>query len=85
MSSLIASTSLRRFSACLVRSLCSSMRVSLVTPSTSRATSAPNWRPISFSPTAVSSATSCRSAVAMVAVSSRWPARMPATASGWVM
>ena len=71
MSSLIASTSLRRFSACLVRSLCNSMRVSLVTPSTSRATSVPNRRSISFGATAVSSTTSCSSAVAMVALSSR--------------
>ena len=35
MSRLIARTSLRKFSACLVRSDCSSSRVSLVTPSTS--------------------------------------------------
>ncbi len=42
MSSDIASTSLRKFSACLVWSDCSSMRDSLVTPSTSRAMSAPN-------------------------------------------
>ncbi len=37
MSSLIARTSLRKFSACLVRSLCSSRRESFVTPSTRRA------------------------------------------------
>ncbi len=42
MSSDMASTSLRKFSACDARSDCSSMRVSLVTPSTSRATSSPN-------------------------------------------
>ena len=42
MSRLIASTSLRKFSACLVRSDCSSSRVSLVTPSTSPAISPPN-------------------------------------------
>ena len=41
MSRLIASTSLRKFSACLVRSDCSSSRVSLVTPSTSPAISLP--------------------------------------------
>ena len=42
MSRLIASTSLRKFSACLVRSDCSSSRVSLVTPSTRPAISPPN-------------------------------------------
>ncbi len=41
MSRLIASTSLPKFSACLVRSDCSSSRVSLVTPSTRPAISAP--------------------------------------------
>ena len=42
MSSDMASTSLRKFSACLVWSDCSSMRDSLVTPSTRRAISLPN-------------------------------------------
>ena len=40
----MASTSLRKFSACLVRSDCSSSRVSLVTPSTRPAISLPNRR-----------------------------------------
>ena len=62
MSWLIASTSLRKFSACLVRSDCSSSRVSLVTPSTRPAISVPKRCSISGSLTGVSSITSCSSA-----------------------
>ena len=62
MSSDIASTSLRKFSACLVWSDCNSMRDSLVTPSTSRAISGPNSRSISSSVATVSSTVSCRQA-----------------------
>ena len=71
MSSLIASTSLRKFSACLVRSDWISSRVSLVTPSTRRATSVPNCFSSTWSVSPVSSTVSCSRAVTMEAVSSR--------------
>ena len=71
MSLLMAKTSLRKFSACLVRSDCSSNRVSFVTPSTKPLIEAPKRRSRSGSLTSVSSITSCNSAVTIVAVSRR--------------
>ena len=82
MSSDIASTSLRKFSACLVWSDCSSIRDSLVTPSTSRAISGPNTRSMSSSVATVSSTVSCSSPVTIEALSSFIWARMPATSTG---
>jgi hypothetical protein len=83
MSSLIARTSLRKFSACFSWSDWSSIRLSLVTPSTRRATSLPNLASMSSIVASVSSTVSCRSAVTIEAVSSFMPVRMPATSSGW--
>src|SRR6266852_235329 len=59
MSDDIASTSLRRFSASLVLSDWTSRRLSLVTPSTRRATFSPNRRAISSRVASVSSSVSC--------------------------
>jgi hypothetical protein len=74
---------LRRFSAWRECSACSSSLDSLVTPSTSSAISSPNSAAISSLVTGVSSITSCSRAVTMVAVSSRYSVRMPATSIGW--
>ena len=57
---------------------------SLVTPSTSRATLAPNSRSISSGVATVSSIVSCRIAVAIVSSSSWRSVRMPATSIGWL-
>jgi len=67
----MARTSLRKFSACLAWSDGISMRVSLVTPSTRRATSGPKCLVMSSIVAEVSSMVSCRSAVMIEAVSSR--------------
>ena len=83
MSDDIASTSLRRFSASLVLSDCTSSAASLVTPSTSRATLSPNRRAISSRVASVSSIVSCSRPVTIEAVSSFISARMPATSTGW--
>ena len=83
MSDDIARTSLRRFSASLVLSDCTSRRLSLVTPSTRRATLSPNRRAISSRVASVSSIVSCRRPVTIEAVSSFISARMPATSTGW--
>ncbi len=85
MSSVIASIILRKLSACasaLERAL---IRVSLLTPSTSSATSAPNRPARSGLLTAVSSSTSCSSAAMIVAASSRMLASRLATARGCLM
>ncbi len=82
MSSDIASTSLRKFSACLVSSDCNSMRDSLVTPSTSRPISGPNRRSISSSVATVSSTVSCNRPVTIEAPSSFICASRPATSIG---
>jgi hypothetical protein len=65
-SSLIASRNLRRFSAARSLSVIVSILESLVTPSTSRATSGPNRRSISSTVASVSSTVSWSSAVMMV-------------------
>ncbi len=83
MSSDMARTSLRKFSACFVWSDCSSMRDSLVTPSTRRPISGPNRRSISSSVATVSSTVSWRRPVMIEAPSSFICARMPATSTGW--
>ena len=61
------------------------MPVSLVTPSTRPATSSPNSSRTSSSDAVVSSTVSCSSAAHSVSVSSRMPAQMRATPTGWVM
>ena len=61
------------------------MPVSLVTPSTSPATSSPNASRTSSSDAVVSSTVSCRSAAHSVSVSSRIPAQIFATPTGWTM
>ena len=72
------------FSACTCCSERSEIRPSLVTPSTSLATSAPNSTVSSLAVSPVSSTVSWRSAATMVAAS-RWSsARMLATSSGWL-
>ncbi len=60
MSSDMASRNLRRFSAARSLSLCASIRLSLVTPSTIRATFSPNSRRISSGVATVSSIVSWR-------------------------
>ena len=82
MSSDIASSSLRKFSACSVCEDCSSSLLSLVTPSTRRAISPPNRRSSSAIVTPVSSTVSCSSPVAIDALSSFQAERMPATSTG---
>ncbi len=82
-SSAIASSSLRRFSACLASRDTSSSRFSLVRPSTSAPISAPNSLSISVRVASVSSIVSCSSAATMVASSSLRSVRIAATSSGW--
>ena len=82
MSSDIASSNLRKFSACLDWSDCNWMRVSLVTPSTSRATLWPNRRSMSSKVAWVSSMVSCSRAVMIESPSSLNPVRIPATSTG---
>ncbi len=83
MSSDIASSSLRKFSACSVCEDCSSSLLSLVTPSTRRATSPPNSCESSSIVAPVSSTVSCSRPVAIEALSSFHADRMPATSTGW--
>ena len=83
MSSLIAKTNLRKFSACLLSDFIS-IRVNLVTPSTRLAISSVNCCWICSSVTSVSSTTSCKSAVIIVAGSRCISARICATSMGWV-
>jgi hypothetical protein len=78
MSSDIATSSLPKFSAWAVCADWSWILLSLVTPSTSRATVSPKRSRISSSLAPVSSTVSCRSPVAIDAASSLRPARMPA-------
>ena len=61
------------------------MPVSLVTPSTSAAISSPNSSRTSSSEALVSSTVSCSSAAQSVSVSSRMPAQILATPTGWMM
>ena len=81
-SSAIASSSLRRFSACLASRETSSSRFSLVRPSTSAPISWPNSWSISARVASVSSIVSCSSAATMVASSSLRSVRIAATSSG---
>ncbi len=83
MSSDIASSSFLKFSACAVWADWSSSLLSLVTPSTRRATTGPKRREISSIVAPVSSTVSWSSAVAIEALSSLRPVRMPATSTGW--
>jgi hypothetical protein len=82
-SAAIASSSLRKFSAWAVSVEVSSSWVSLVTPSTRSAISAPNRRDISSRVAGVSSMVSCNSAVTIEASSSCSSVRIAATSSGW--
>ena len=77
MSSLSASRNLRRFSAARSFSDCASILLSLVTPSTSRATLAPNNFSICSGVATVSSIVSWRIAVTIVSSSSFRSVRMP--------
>ena len=83
MSSDMARRNLRRFSAWRVLSDCRSRRLSLVTPSTRRAVSAPKSASISSMVASVSSTVSWSSAVTMDVLSSLRSARIPATSIGW--
>ena len=78
----VAMNSLRKFSACLVSVEASCRLVSLVTPSTRPAISAPKRRSISAKVARVSSIVSCSSAVTMVPSSICCSARIRATATG---
>ena len=84
MSLAIARNIFRRFSAWRSSRLFHSIRPSLVTPSTSPATSGPNFARISSIVRGVSSGTSWSSAAATVTASSRMSARIPATATLWL-
>ena len=81
----IASSILRKLSACASSLLVNSIWSSLETPSTISATGLPKVTSISFLVTEVSSITSCRSAAASPCASMRHCDRMLATASGCVM
>ena len=85
MSLAIAMSILRRFCDCASASELNLMRPSLVTPSTSAATSSPNRSRTSLRLAELSSTTSCRSAAWSVAVSRLSSARIMATSSGWLM
>ena len=84
MSSAIASSIFRMFSAWCCCSERIEIRPSLVTPSTSFATSAPNSLVSSSAVSSVSSTVSWRIAATMVAASRCSSARMLATSSGWL-
>ena len=81
----IASSILRKFSACASSADWNSMRSSLETPSTSSATGLPKVSEISSLVTEVSSVTSCSSAAIRVWPSRCQSARISATASGCEM
>ena len=85
MSRTIASSILRKLSACASLRLLNWIWSSLVTPSTISATSLPNFCSTSAIEEGVSSTTSCRIAACSVAPSRCRSARMSATATGWVM
>ena len=80
---LMASSILRRFSACCSSMLENWILVSLVTPSTSRATSAPKADLTSSMVMGVSSTTSWSREAAMLSVSMPRSSTSRATASGW--
>ena len=83
MSLEMATSSLRKFSACSAFLVTRSSFLILVRPSTSAPISSPNIWSISARVTSVSSMTSCSSAVAIVASSSLSSVRIAATSSGW--
>ena len=78
----MASSILRRFSAWRSSTFENLIWVSLVTPSTSSATSGPNFCLISATVTGVSSATSCMRAAAMLSLSMPSSTKICATESG---
>ena len=78
----VASNSFLKFSACPLPLDANSSLDSLVTPSTSEATSPPNRSSICPNVASVSSNVSCNKPVAMVAVSRRNSVRIPATSTG---
>ena len=85
MSFAIATTILRKFSACFSSWVLPAVNCeSLVTPSTSSAISAPNSSEISSLVARVSSMVSWRRPVTTEASSSRISARIPATSRGWM-
>ena len=81
----MASSILRKLSACRSSAEKKSSLLSLVTPSTQRATSSPNSLRTSSTVTLVSSTTSCSRPVSRLTTSMRMSARMWATISGWIM
>ena len=84
MSSTIASSILRKFSACRSSLDENGMALILVTPSTTCATSGPNSSWMRSMVVSVSSTTSWRRPAAMATASSFMSARKSATASGWM-
>jgi hypothetical protein len=84
MSSTIARTILRTFSACASSFETLPRLLILVTPSTRCATSGPKYLLMSSGVVRVSSTTSCRRPVLTVTTSIFISARMPATESGWM-
>ena len=86
MSFAMARNIFRRFSAWIsTLSMDQDSWVSLVTPSTKRATSGPNTSVISSRVITVSSTTSWRIPATMLSLSSSRSARMMATQRGWMM
>ncbi len=81
----MATNILRMVAACSSVRLSTSMRVILVTPSTSARTCGLNSRSTSSEVTLVSSTVSCRSAAQMVSASMRRSARMMPTSMGCTM
>ncbi len=84
MSRAIASSILRKFSACFSCRDVKLIWLILVTPSTSDAISGPKRVSISSSVASVSSTVSCRSAVATLGASSFRSVMIVATCRGWV-
>ena len=85
MSSTMASSILRKFSACRSSLEENGIVLILVTPSTTCATSGPNSSWIRSMVVRVSSTTSCRSPAAMATASRRMSASRSATSSGWTI
>ena len=83
MSSTIASSILRKFSACRSSLVEKEMELILVTPSTTWATSGPNSSRTRSMVVRVSSTTSWSSPAAMATSSSRMSATREATSRGW--
>ena len=81
----IATSILRIVAACCASRESNRIRSSLVTPSTSRATSAPKWSSTSGSVISVSSTASWSKAAASEMSSRPMSATIVATANGWLM